>query len=142
MSVTLKSRSKPGGSLRKRKSEAGENLGSLPPPSFPPSSPPLPSTLAGKRSYVTSHNFAPLLASLLRKRVSGVNTKYSCFRLSIAPEEKEGKLSKDSLRSKRFQSSYYAKPSPVLSFFFAVVPTFSTNSRGNACYAGYSKDYS
>ena len=95
MSVTLKYRSKPGGSLRKRKSEAGENLGSLPPLSFPPSSPPPPSTLAGKRSYVTSHNFAPLLASLLQKRVSGVNTKYSCFRLSIAPEEKEGKLSKD-----------------------------------------------
>ena len=23
------------------------------------------------------------------------------------------------------------------SFFFALVPTFSTNSRGNACYAGY-----
>ena len=32
-----------------------------------------------------------------------------------------------SLRSKRFQSRY--------SFFFALVPTFSTNSRGNACYA-------
>ena len=29
-------------------------------------------------------------------------------------------------------------PSPVISFFFFVlVPTFSTNSRGNACYAGY-----
>ena len=28
-------------------------------------------------------------------------------------------------------------PSPVISFFFALVPTFSTNSRGNACYAGY-----
>ena len=94
--MTLKSRSKPGGSLRKRKSEAGENLGSLPPPpSFPPSPPPPPSTLAGKRFYVTSHNFAPLLTSFLRKRVSGVNIKYSCFRLSIAPEEKEGKLSID-----------------------------------------------
>ena len=75
-----------------------------------------------------------------------------------------------SLRSKRFQSSYCAKvragakkkrwksflffalvptcstnsrgndsPPPPLSFlfFFALVPTFSTNSRGNACYAGY-----
>ena len=30
-----------------------------------------------------------------------------------------------SLRSKRFQSKYSTK-----------VPTFSTNSRGNACYAG------
>ena len=29
-------------------------------------------------------------------------------------------------------------PSPSPSFFFfALVPTFSTNSRGNACYAGY-----
>ena len=29
-------------------------------------------------------------------------------------------------------------PSPsFLFFFFALVPTFSTNSRGNACYAGY-----
>ena len=71
-----------------------------------------------------------------------------------------------SLRSKRFQSSYCAKvraraknkkveeggggekrkrrgsffplPLPRHSFFFALVPTFSTNSRGNACYAGYS----
>ena len=33
-----------------------------------------------------------------------------------------------SLCSKRFQSSYS---------FFALVPTFSTNSRGNTCYAGY-----
>ena len=32
------------------------------------------------------------------------------------------------LRSKPFQSSYSV---------FALVPTFSTNSRGNACYAGY-----
>ena len=29
-------------------------------------------------------------------------------------------------------------PLPRHSFFFALVPTFSTNSRGNACYAGYS----
>ena len=29
-------------------------------------------------------------------------------------------------------------PSPLIPiFFFALVPTFSTNSRGNACYAGY-----
>ena len=62
-----------------------------------------------------------------------------------------------SLRSKRFQSSYCAQvragakkkkvegggggesfpsPSPVIPFF-VLVPTFSTNSRGNACYAGY-----
>ena len=35
---------------------------------------------------------------------------------------------------KRFLHS----PSPPPSFlFFALVPTFSTNSRGNACYAGY-----
>ena len=33
-------------------------------------------------------------------------------------------------------SSRVIKDSP--SFFFALVPTFSTNSRGNACYAGYS----
>ena len=33
-----------------------------------------------------------------------------------------------SLGSKRFQSSYS---------FFALVPTFSTNSRGKACNAGY-----
>ena len=39
-----------------------------------------------------------------------------------------------SLRSKRFESSYSAK---VHSFFFAFVPIFLTNSRGNACYAGY-----
>ena len=64
-----------------------------------------------------------------------------------------------SLRIKRFQSSYCAQvragakkkkvegggggesfpsfsPSPVIPFF-VLVPTFSTNSRGNACYAGY-----
>ena len=61
-----------------------------------------------------------------------------------------------SLRTKRFQSSYCAQvragakkkggrgrgrgviplPSPVIPFF-VLVPTFSTNSRGNACYAGY-----
>ena len=51
-----------------------------------------------------------------------------------------------SLRSKRFQSCYCAKvraafpsfpsPSPVNHFFFALVPIFSTNSRGNAFYAG------
>ena len=56
-----------------------------------------------------------------------------------------------SLRSKRFQSSYSAKvragakkkknmegpsPSPLIPSFFALVPTFSTNSRGNSCYAG------
>ena len=63
-----------------------------------------------------------------------------------------------SLRSKRFQSSYSAKfgagakkngrgrgkggevpslpsPSPFIPFF-ALVPVFSTNSRGTACYAG------
>ena len=59
---------------------------------------------------------------------------------------------KCSLRSKRFQSSYCTKvraeaikkdgsfpsPSPVIPFF-AFFPTFSTNSRGNACYAGYRK---
>ena len=27
-------------------------------------------------------------------------------------------------------------PPPSFLFFFALVPTFSTNSRGNACYAG------
>ena len=56
---------------------------------------------------------------------------------------------KSSLRSKRFQSSYRAKfgagakkkwkvpslPSPFIPFF-ALVPVFSTNSRGTACYAG------
>ena len=47
------------------------------------------------------------------------------------------------LHSKRFQSSYCAKvktkkKTPLLSFlFFALVSTFLTNSRGNACYAGY-----
>ena len=45
------------------------------------------------------------------------------------------------LRSKRFESSEllraFPSPSPVIPFFFALVPaTFSTNSRGNACYAG------
>ena len=43
------------------------------------------------------------------------------------------------LRSKRFESSELLRafPSPVIPFFFALVPaTFSTNSRGNACYAG------
>ena len=46
------------------------------------------------------------------------------------------------LHSKRFQSSYCAKvktgaKTPRLSFlFFALVSTFLTNSRGNACYAG------
>ena len=68
----------------------------------------------------------------------------------------------DSLRSKRFQSSYSAKfgagakkngrgrgkggevpslpsPSPFIPFF-ALVPVFSTNSRGTACYAGYAND--
>ena len=30
-------------------------------------------------------------------------------------------------------------PSPVIPFLFALVPTLSTNSRGNACYAGYKK---
>ena len=28
-------------------------------------------------------------------------------------------------------------PSPLIPCFFALLPTFSTNSRGNACYAGY-----
>ena len=47
------------------------------------------------------------------------------------------------LHSKRFQSSYCAKvktgaKTPLLSFlFFALVSTFLTNSRRNACYAGY-----
>ena len=69
-----------------------------------------------------------------------------------------------SLRSKRFQSSYSEKvgaeakkierrgggekrkpslpspsPSPVIPLFFALVPTFSTNSRGSAYYAGYAQ---
>ena len=36
------------------------------------------------------------------------------------------------------QAVPFSSPSPVLSlFFFALVPTFSTNSRGNACHAGY-----
>ena len=30
----------------------------------------------------------------------------------------------------------FSSPSPVVHFFFALVATFSTNSRGNACYAG------
>ena len=29
----------------------------------------------------------------------------------------------------------------VIPFFFALVPTFSTNSRGNACYPGYFAHY-
>ena len=29
----------------------------------------------------------------------------------------------------------FPSPSPVVPFFFALVPTFSTNSRGNTCYA-------
>ena len=67
-----------------------------------------------------------------------------------------------SLRSKRFQSSYSEKvgaeakkiegrgegekrkpslpsPSLVIPLFFALVPTFSTNSRGSACYAGHAQ---
>ena len=67
-----------------------------------------------------------------------------------------------SLRSKRFQSSYSARvgagakkmegggggekrkpslpyPSPVIPLFSALVPTFATNSRGSACYAGYAQ---
>ena len=32
----------------------------------------------------------------------------------------------------------FPSPSPVISFFlFALIQTFSTNSRGNTCYAGY-----
>ena len=62
------------------------------------------------------------------------------------------------LRSKRFRSSYCAKvgtrakqkwkkgdgsslhstPPPLKFLFFALVPTFSTNSRRKACYAGKS----
>ena len=38
-------------------------------------------------------------------------------------------------RKQRFLLS--PPPSPVIPFFFALVPTFSTNLRGNACYAGY-----
>ena len=34
------------------------------------------------------------------------------------------------------RKSFIPSPSPVIPFFFALVP-FSTNSRGNACYAGY-----
>ena len=42
-----------------------------------------------------------------------------------------------SLRSKRFQLSHCAKVrAGAFLFFFVLVPTFSTNSRGNACYAG------
>ena len=65
-----------------------------------------------------------------------------------------------SLRSKRFHSSYSARvgagakkmegggekrkpslpyPSPVIPLFSALVPTFATNSRGSACYAGYAQ---
>ena len=36
------------------------------------------------------------------------------------------------------KSFIHSLPLPCHSFFFALVPaTFSTNSRGNACYAGY-----
>ena len=38
---------------------------------------------------------------------------------------------------KKKTTKTFPSPSSVLSFFFALVPTFSTNSRGNACYAGY-----
>ena len=31
----------------------------------------------------------------------------------------------------------FPSPSPVIPFFFVLVPTLSTNSRGSACYAGY-----
>ena len=42
-----------------------------------------------------------------------------------------------SLRSKRFQLNHCAKVRVgAFLFFFVLVPTFSTNSRGNACYAG------
>ena len=34
------------------------------------------------------------------------------------------------------EGSHSTPPSPVIPFF-VLVPTFSTNSRGNACYAGY-----
>ena len=37
----------------------------------------------------------------------------------------------------RRRGSFFPSPSPVIPFLFALVPTFSTNSRGNACYAGY-----
>ena len=36
----------------------------------------------------------------------------------------------------------FPSPSPVILFFFALVPTFSTNSQGNACYAGYTVFFS
>ena len=36
------------------------------------------------------------------------------------------------------RGSFFPLPLPrQSSFFFALVPTFLTNSRGNACYAGY-----
>ena len=36
----------------------------------------------------------------------------------------------------------FPSPSPVIPFFFfCLVPTFSMNSRGNACYAGYLQFY-
>ena len=56
-----------------------------------------------------------------RKRTFPVHTVYMYDSLFV------------SLRSKRFQSSYSSK----FLFFFALVPTFLMNSRGNACYAGY-----
>ena len=41
--------------------------------------------------------------------------------------------------SKRFQSSHCAKVRAGVFLFFALVPTFSTNSRRNACYVGYKR---
>ena len=42
-----------------------------------------------------------------------------------------------SLCSKRFQSSYCGKVRAGSFLFFALFPTFSTNTRGNAWHAGY-----
>ena len=42
-------------------------------------------------------------------------------------------------REEEEEVSFFPLPLPRHSFFFsALVPTFSTESRGNACYAGYS----
>ena len=54
-------------------------------------------------------------------------------------------LERDSLRSKRFQSSYCAKvraeAKKVIHFFFCSLFQLSRRtSRGNACYAGYERD--
>ena len=46
-------------------------------------------------------------------------------------------LAATSLRNKRFQSSYCAKVRAGAKKKGVLFPTLSTNSRGNACYAGY-----